>query len=192
MASVFGDFKAAHALRSGPLLAAALTPAATPEEPRRLLDFYRVTNSANSEGDIRQRLLYDRHTGVKLSKQQGSSWVSVVNAFWVTVSELVKLEEYPQRGSWLKVFEAWKEFVNQLIRGYSNNHFQSWTIPCLYMAGKYLRAFAIKADASDASQNAGSFGNGFQDDVVSTEKNANLEDTARTINRMFTLCISDR
>ncbi|EEA21623.1 COP9 signalosome (CSN) subunit [Talaromyces marneffei ATCC 18224] len=193
MASVFADFKAAHVLQSGPILAAALTPAATPEDPHRLLDFVRVTNSANSEGDIRHHLLYDRQTGVKLTKQQGNSWVSVVNAFWVTAAELVKIEEYSPRGSWLKVFEAWKEFVNQLIRGYSNNQFPSWTIPCLYVAGKYLRAFAIKADASDASQNTPGFGNGFQDDVVSNaDKNANLEDAARTINRMFTLCLGDR
>ena len=193
MASIFGDFKAAHTLQSGPILAAALPPAATPEDPHRLLDFVRVTNSANSEGDIRHRLLYDRQTGVKLTKQQGNAWVSVVNAFWVTAAELVKIEEYSPRGSWLKVFEAWKEYVNQLIRGYSNNHFQSWTIPCLYVAGKYLRAFAIKADASDASQSTAGFGNGFQDDVVSNaEKNANLEDAARTINRMFTLCLGDR
>ncbi|KAH8700550.1 hypothetical protein BGW36DRAFT_395617 [Talaromyces proteolyticus] len=192
MASVFADFKAGHTQQSGPLLAAALTPAATAQDPNRLLDFYYITNSASSEGDLRHHLLYDRRTGVKLSKQQGNAWVNVFNAFWATIAELVKVQQ-EARGSWLKVFEAWKEFTNQLIRGYSSNHFQSWTIPCLYVAGKYLRSFAIKADAADSSQNAASFGNGFQDDVVSNvEKNANLEDAARTINRMFTLCLSDR
>lgn len=194
MASVFRDFKAAHTLQSGPILAAALTPASTQQDPNRLLDFVRVTNSVNAEGDIRHHLLYDKRTGVKLTKQQGNAWVNVVHAFWVTAAEVVHLDDQSSsRGSWLKVFEAWKEFVSQLIRGYSNNHFPSWTIPCLYVAGKYLRVFAIKADASDTSQVAGDFNQGFQDDVVSNvDKNAHLEDAARTINRMFTLCLGDR
>ncbi len=34
-----------------------------------------------------------------------------------------------------------------LIRGYNNQGFEAWTIPCLYVAeGKHLRIFAIKAD----------------------------------------------
>jgi hypothetical protein len=36
-------------------------------------------------------------------------------------------------------------------------------------------------------------GFGFQDDIAAdVEKNANLEEAARVINRMFTLCLSDR
>lgn len=192
MASVFADFKAGHAQRSGPRLAAALTPVATANDRNRLMDFYQMTNSAHSEEDIRHRLLHDKRTGTKLNKQQGNAWVQVFNAYWITISELVQVQQ--GQGSWLKVFEAWKELTNQLIRGYSSNHFAAWTIHCLYAAGKYLRAFAIKADSvSDSSQNAGAFGNGFQDDIVSNvEKNANLEDAARTINRMFTLCLGDR
>lgn len=193
MASVFADFKAGHAQQSGRLLAAALTPVATANDRNRLLDFYRITNSAHSEGDIRHHLLHDKRTGTKLAKQQGNAWVQVFNAYWITISELVKVQQ--EQGSWLKVFEAWKELTNQLIRGYSSNQFAAWTIQCLYVAGKYLRAFAIKADAvadSSQSQNAGAFGSGFQEDDVNVEKNANLEDAARTINRMFTLCLNDR
>ncbi|OKL59401.1 Protein CSN12-like protein [Talaromyces atroroseus] len=186
----FADFKAAFALQSGPLLAAVFTPESPPEDPYRLEDFRNFSNPVNAEGDIRRYLLQDKHTGVKLNKPQGHAWVNVVNAYWAAIGELNKAYVY---GTWLKALEAWKEFVNHVIRGYSNNHFPAWTIPLLYVAGKYLRAFAMKADASVASQNDGGFGNGFQEDVVSNnDKNANLEDAARIINRMFTLCLGDR
>ncbi|KAL1988021.1 hypothetical protein VTN96DRAFT_1545 [Rasamsonia emersonii] len=192
MASVFADFKAAQTAGSGPQLAAAITPTATPEDPDRLRSFYNSTNSAKASTDIRHFLLQDRTTGVKLPKQEGNAWVNIFTAFWTAAGEIVKLEESSPEGSWSKVFEAWKEVANQLIRGYSTGSLQAWTVPCLYVVGKYLRAFAIKADA-ESSQDPGSFGNGFQDDVVANvEKNAQLEEAARTINRMFTLCLSDR
>ena len=38
-----------------------------------------------------------------------------------------------------------------LIRGYTNCGFEAWTVPCLYVAGKYMRIFAIKADEGAAS-----------------------------------------
>lgn len=61
----------------------------------------------------------------------------------------------------------------------------------MYTVGKYMRTFAINADLEAASQ--GSAGFGFQDDIAAdVEKNANLEEAARVINRMFTLCLSDR
>jgi COP9 signalosome complex subunit 12 len=186
--SFFSDFKAAFALQSGPLLAAAFTPEPTVEEPHRLVDLHRFTNSVAAEKDIRRCLLNDRDTGVKsLTKQQGTAWLNVVNAYWLAVDEILKASLH---GTWWKPLDAWKEFVNQVIRGYSNNHFPAWTIPVLYVAGKYLRAFAIRADAcSDAP----GFDNGFQEDVISSNgRNANLEDAARTINRMFTLCLGDR
>lgn len=80
--------------------------------------------------------------------------------------------------------------ANAIIRGYSTGCFDAWTIPCLYVTGKYLRVFAIKADntggrASDATD--------FQDDFnPDAGKNEKLEDSARVLNRMFQLCVSDR
>jgi hypothetical protein len=93
--------------------------------------------------------------------------------------------------SWNKVYEAWKEMTNALIRGYTNYGFEAWTVPCLYVAGKYMRVFAIKADESAAN------GNGlpthFGDDISpEAEKNENLQDAARQLNRIFTICLSDR
>lgn len=105
---------------------------------------------------------------------------------------MLKCEEGRRGASAIAVFAAWKKLANALIRGYSGSAaIPAWTLPCLYTVGKYLRTFAIKADIEAASQGSASFG--FQDDVAADiEKNANLEEAARIINRMFTLCLSDR
>ncbi|KAL1971847.1 hypothetical protein VTN31DRAFT_1935 [Thermomyces dupontii] len=190
--SILSDFKAAHAQGSGPLLAAALTPEATPEDPDRLHAFYYSTNSATCQADIQRALLHDRSRGVKLPKQEGNAWVNVFTAYWKAAGELVKLQQSPQEGNWVKVFEAWNDVTQQLIRGYSTGSFSAWTIPCLYVVGKYLRSFAMKADA-ESSSDPTAYQTAFQDDVVAeTDKNVRLEEAARTINRMFTLCLTDR
>lgn len=116
-------------------------------------------------------------------------------AYWKAVGEILDAESMRNEANWPKVYEAWKEVANVLIRGYSSAGFQAWTVPCLYVVGQYLRIFAIRADASikNSSQD-GVFGAGsFQDDIVGDySKNERLEDAARIINRIFTLCISDR
>jgi hypothetical protein len=92
---------------------------------------------------------------------------------------------------WTKVYEAWKEMANALIRGYNSAGFEAWTIPCLYVTGKYLRLFAIRADKE--TQKFGKFGADFQDDFdPESGKNDQLEDAARVLNRMFQTCITDR
>ncbi|KAL2007832.1 hypothetical protein VTN00DRAFT_7814 [Thermoascus crustaceus] len=193
MASVFADFKEAQVIGSGPLLAAALTPVAPPEHPDRLLSFYYSFNAANVSSDLRHTLFQDRNTGVKLPKQEQNAWVDIFTAFWKAVGEILKFDESPPRGSWAKTFDAWKEVANLLIRGYSSGGLQAWTVPCLYVVGKYLRTFAIKADAESSSQDSVAYDDGFQDDVVADfGKNIRLEEAARIINRMFTLCLSDR
>lgn len=94
--------------------------------------------------------------------------------------------------SWTSVYEGWKELTNQLIRAYTNCEFESWTVPCLYVAGKYLRIFAIKADEGAAANGTTAITN-FQDDISpEAEKNEKLEDAARQLNRIFQLCLSDR
>jgi hypothetical protein len=81
--------------------------------------------------------------------------------------------------------------ANAVIRGYSSGSFEAWTVPCLYVTGKYLRIFAIKADESAGSNvdNALDFQDDFNPDAG---KNQKLEDAARVLNRMFQLCVSDR
>lgn len=89
------------------------------------------------------------------------------------------------------MYEAWKEMALALVRGYNNAEFEAWTVPCLYVTGKYLRIFAIKADSETESN--GAVGADFQDDFdPESGKNDKLEDAARLLNKMFQLCLSDR
>ena len=85
--------------------------------------------------------------------------------------------------------------MSNLVRGYQNYGFEAWTIPCLYVAGKNLRTFAIRADDERNSNNASLdvAGNSYQDDFdPETERHQQLTDCARQLNRVFNLCLSDR
>lgn len=82
-----------------------------------------------------------------------------------------------------------------LIRGYNSHAFAAWTIPSLYMVGKYLRLFAIKSDeernrmANDPTAGA----NLMQDDFDSeAAKQGQLRDCEQHLKRIFTLCLNDR
>ena len=199
MDEIFADFRAAQTIGSGPLLSTTLIPIAPPTSPNRLYAFSRSTNPFSVGPDIRAQILYNQDASFRLSKAEGNAWIDVYVAYWKAIKELLAAEDADVRsrsddGVWAKVYEAWKEMTNALIRGYSNGGFQAWTVPCLYVAGKYLRAFAIKADerAREKKGNV-TFNAGFQDDIVGDYgKNDKLEDAARLINRIFTLCISDR
>jgi COP9 signalosome complex subunit 12 len=194
MRTLFHDFKHSHHLRSGPLLATTITPFAPPTEPARLQNFYYGFNSFNISSELRTGLLTPK-AELRLPKVEGNAWVDLYVAYSKALGEILLAESTVSQANWSKVYEAWKEVANVLIRGYSNAGFQAWTVPCLYVVGRYLRIFAIKADESlrgsrdDVSFPAG----GFQDDVTGeVGKNEKLEDAARVINRIFTLCISDR
>lgn len=189
MASIFADFKQGYVDGSGYQLAAALSPIAPPEDPDRFFSFYDYfSNKQSLRADLQFSLF--KAQGLKLPKQEQNVWVDIFLSFWKVVGELVKFDESPDRASWVNTFDAWKELSNTLMRGYSSGVLHAWTVPCLYVVGKYLRAFAIRADMELTSE---SFGNRFQDDVLDDfAKNEKLEDAARIINRMFTLCLSDR
>lgn len=94
------------------------------------------------------------------------------------------------QAQWAIVYESWKELTNTVYRGYTNGEFEAWTVPCMYVVGKYLRIFAIKAD-EQASALGISNGLG-QDENSEVDKNEKLEDAARTLNRFFQLCLADR
>ncbi|WEW58309.1 COP9 signalosome (CSN) subunit [Emydomyces testavorans] len=192
MTALFAQFRDAQFSGSGAALADVLTPADTPSQPDRLSSFYHFTDSINVASDVRYALLDDRLTGTKFPKLEGNAWVDIFVAFWKTAAELVKFDEHPEKASWNHVFACWKEVANLVIKGYSSCGFQAWTLPCLYVNGKYLRTFAIKADAeSEASPEAPK--SSFQEDVVSdVHRNKSLEEASRIINRMFTLCLHDR
>ena len=114
-------------------------------------------------------------------------------SLWKCIKELTALE-HGHGGDWLKAFDAYKDVCNQLLKGYTHNGFQSWTVPCLYMTGKYLRIIAMKADRQSSNNTNGDiFAQGLAEDIVDTSsKNEKLEAAAWIINRMFQVCLSDR
>jgi COP9 signalosome complex subunit 12 len=194
MDNVFVDFREAHQIWSGPHLATTLLPINPDSNPNRLISFYRDSEESKIQADIRYHV-----NAIRLSNAESKAWVDVYIAFWKALGELLPAEKLMRGGrgtdaDWISVYEAWKELSNALIRGYTNGGFQAWTVPCLYVAGKYLRIFAIKADEqSTRKKGVNTFTSGFQEDVVGDlGKNEKLEDAARVINRIFTLCISDR
>lgn len=89
------------------------------------------------------------------------------------------------------MYDAWKDVATSLTRGYTSCEFEAWTVPCLYVVGKYLRIFAVKADEGTGSGNEAV--TTFQDDFSSeAEKNEKLEDAARQLNKIFQICLADR
>lgn len=100
------------------------------------------------------------------------------------------------QNAWTKVYEAWKELTSVLIRGYNNHNFAAWTIPSLYMVGKYLRIFAIKSDEereNSATLNQPTTFNPMQEELEpDMDKQSQLRDCEQHLKRIFTLCLNDR
>ncbi|TAQ86388.1 hypothetical protein B7494_g5290 [Chlorociboria aeruginascens] len=194
MDTVFEDFKATYNGGRGYDLSMTISPLDPPSNPNRLHSFFTSTNFQNARKDFQYRILYDNsYIPFGMSTDEGEGWVDVYYAYWKAVGEILKTEAAEKNNakpSWSKVYEAWKEMTTALIRGYTNCGFPAWTVPCLYVAGKYMRIFAIKAD--DSAGTNGSV-NALQDDLnPEGEKNEKLEDAARHLNRIFNICLSDR
>lgn len=193
MTTFFTDFKEAQQTGDGRLLADTISPFGSIQNTQWLFSFAQLSTYQTVSADMRYHLLQDRSTKVTLPKAEGSAWVEIFVALWNTIKALLSVQSVGQQGKWLPVFKAYKELANLLIRGYSNHGFQAWTVPCLSAVGKYLRAFAMKADQEAKNQDLMTFGDGLQDDVVGNfGKNERLEEAAWVINRMFTICLSDR
>lgn len=189
---LFQNFEQAQRDGSGPLLSTTILPLAPSDDPNRLRTLFSSANSLSIQQVIRTGLLAHSNTEIRFSKAEGNAWVDVYVAFWKAIGELVAAEE-SVRPQWEKVYEAWKEVTNVLIKGYSSAGFEAWTVPCLYVAGRYLRIFAIKADESPRSKNVVGLSTVMQDDIAGDwGRNDRLEDAARVINRIFNLSISDR
>jgi COP9 signalosome complex subunit 12 len=194
MGSLFADFHEAQRVGDGRLLASCLAPVDTLQDPYRLQSLAQLSNYQTVSADIRYHLVQDRNA-TKLPKPEANAWVDIFVAHWKCVKELVGICSGNGTGDWAKAFDAYKELCNHLVRGYTNFGFQSWTVPCLYIAGKYIRMIAMKADSEGKAKdgNGDVFAGGFSDDIMGdTNKNEKLEQAAWTINRMFTVCLSDR
>lgn len=206
-------FRIAHNTSNGYLLASTLTPSAPPENPAYLYDL-RSSSSPNAiSADVRYATVYNSSIDFS-SKAEANAWMDIYVAFYNSILEIIKAEELENqwkraKGSrvretdgarqWGVVYNAWKEVVNATVRGYAGQAgFAAWSVPTLYVVGRHLRAFAIRADdwgrrARDAGQaELDGGGGGFGEDVEEGGENEKLEDAARLINRIFGICISDR
>ncbi|KAK3394437.1 protein CSN12 [Podospora didyma] len=199
MDSIFDKFAEAQLNRNGYRLAKTLSPDLPNEE------LYSIWNSCNAH-DVRailKRSIQNTATGMdKLPHQEVAGWVEVYYTYWKAVGELLAVQgpsvaygKQFQPSSWTKVFAAWTDLLSALIRGYLSQGFEAWTIPCLYVAGKHLRVFAIKAD-DERNKNSSldiTAGGNFQDDFnPEAEQHAKLEDCARQLQKIFNLCLNDR
>ena len=192
MESVLQIFKNAYHTRSGPLLSTTLDPFAPASDPQRWLNFYNSAYASSVSQVIRSAFASRTNLEPRLSKSECNAWTEVYVAHWKTIGQILSAEREHQP-RWNEVFEAWKEVANAMIRGYNSAGFEAWTVPCLYIVGRYLRVFAIKADETSKQSGYAGAGKVLQDDMISdTPVNEKLEEAARIINRIFTLCISDR
>lgn len=192
MSILFSDFHEAYRSGNGPLLATCLAPNNSVSDPTRLWSFSQLSNYQTIEADIRYHVVQDRNA-VKLPKQEANQWIQIFVSLWKCIREL-DLIQSGHGGDWNTAFKAYREVCINLNRGYQSAGFQFWTIPCMYTAGKYLRAIAIKADvdAANAAANSNGFTNGLQEDIADEgEKNERLTDAARVLQQMLSVCRTD-
>ena len=196
MDAIFDDFARAQNNEKGYDLANTIRPEPPKTDAARLYNFHRSTNAYSLQTDLKYKLQYN--PDLKLPKPEINAWIEVFTVYHNFIGGLLAAEEVQNAGArnadWSAVYEGWKEVVNALLRGYTSGAFEAWTIPCLYVAGKYLRVFAIKADDSLASQrDSGMAFSAIEEDAFGTgSKHEKLEDAARQINRIFGMCITDR
>ncbi|KAI6783149.1 Protein CSN12 [Emericellopsis cladophorae] len=192
MNELFEDFAKARQARNGYELAQTLSPVPPTNKPHRLIRVSQSTNSHSVKGDIKHYIKTSVSHRGKLSQDALTGWVEVYAAYWKAIEEILAGEH--GKSSWNKVYEAWKDLTSMLVRGYNNFGFEAWTIPSLYMVGKYLRLFAIKADAepkrrTPAHQGFMLIGDDFDPDA---EKQSQLRDAEQHLKRIFSLCLTDR
>ncbi|KAL1878615.1 hypothetical protein VTK73DRAFT_7696 [Phialemonium thermophilum] len=195
METIFQEFGESFANRNGYQLSQTLTP----ELPNDLLrEIWKSTNHEEARTLLKRGLQASssRSSAFSLSHEELKGWVDVFFAYWKAIGELLAVQNRGKT-TWTTVYDAWRDLCSALIRGYNAHGFEAWTVPCLYVAGKHLRVFAIKADDERNSGNGGllneNAGTSFQDDFdPESEKHQQLEDCARQLNRIFNLCLSDR
>lgn len=197
MDSVLLEFKAAQLKGDGYALAAAFSPVGPAKDPGRLYRFYKSTSPFDVQNSIRAAIVYDND--LQLDRNEATAWVDAFVAYWKAVGAVLAAEEAHNSGSlkgseWGNVYENWKDLANCFIKNHTAAVFPAWTLPCLYLAGRYLRLFAIKADGqANKEQGNVTFSSTIGDDIVATTaKNERLEDAARQLSRIFQACAQDR
>lgn len=180
---------------NGWALATTITPVAPPEDPGRLYSIHHGASKYNIRSTVGEHIADDPN----LSDKEVTAWVDIFEAYYNTVGELLAAEEASNTGKpmdspFARVFEAWKEFSNQLIHGYKTYDIPAWTIPCLYVAAEYLRKFAIQADEQiKVNGDSSMLSTSYDDEIMGdSDENHYLQEAARQINQIFSTAISDR
>jgi hypothetical protein len=93
MDAVFDAFKRAFNDGLGYDLSMTLSPVAPPDQPGRLVAFYRSTNFATAKKDFQYRIIWDKANGFAIEADQGNGWVDLYVAYWKAVGEILKAEE---------------------------------------------------------------------------------------------------
>ncbi|KAI1502496.1 PCI domain-containing protein [Biscogniauxia marginata] len=194
MDGLIHEFRAAYAGMKGDQLAETLRPD-TRLHANQLRALWGRGDFHAATADLEFLFKHD-HSRVRLaSKDETEGWLAIYFSYWKAVGEILAVEGLLNdvKSSWAKVYDAWRELTLLVIRGYTNHAFENWTIPCLYVAGKYLRLFAIRADAERNSSSNDTATTNFRDDLDPTaEENKQLHDCASHLTRIFQICLTDR
>ncbi|OTB02992.1 hypothetical protein M426DRAFT_322221 [Hypoxylon sp. CI-4A] len=193
MDSLIHEFRAAFTEMKGDRLAETLRPDIQ-NHPDRLSVIWGRGSTRDVTSDL-NFLFYSDPTRPRMSQEESIGWVELYLSYWKAVGEILAVEglRNDKKSSWTKVYEAWKELTLLVIRGYTHHDFENWTIPCLYVAGRYLRLFAIRADEERKNSSEDTDDTVMQDDFdPEYEEHKMLEDCTRHLNRIFQTCLNDR
>ncbi|KYK55896.1 PCI domain-containing protein [Drechmeria coniospora] len=193
MNELIQEFVKAQELHNGYFLAQTISPVPPQQDPDRLRTVWQSTNAHSVKGDIKNLVKTRTSRRIRLDNDLVNGWVAVYESYWKAVGVILAGEG--GKSSWTEVYEAWKNLTSNLIRGYNSFGFEAWTIPSLYMVGKYLRLFAIKSDDERKRNSTDLAGAAslMQDDFeADSEQQAQLRDCEQHLKRIFTLCLNDR
>lgn len=93
MNPIFEGFGEAYEKGNGYLLSETLSPIPPPSQPQRLYNFFRSTNFAAAQKDIKQQIL-----PFKLDPDESKGWIDIYHAYWKAVGEVLNAEN-AQKGN---------------------------------------------------------------------------------------------
>ena len=196
MQAALAPFQEAHATALAQPVANFFSPVPPVQDPGRLYDFFRASNDAQIEGDVRYVLKHNKTT--LMTQKESGACTDIIVSYWRAVKEIIKADEASNQGrlaerQYVAVYDAWKDLTGNFIKHISGGALPAWAIFTLYFTANHLRRIAIKADEQLANSKPTTVNNSFSDDIVSTvAQNQKLEEAARVFNRIFALCLGDR
>jgi hypothetical protein len=196
MQAALEPFHQAYATGVAQPVADFLSPRAPAGDPGRLYGFYRASNHAKIEGDVRYALKY--HKTTRMSNQESGAWVDIVVSYWRAVEQIIQADEAANQDrlgdrQYVAVYDAWKDLTSTFIKHISGGQLPHWAIMTLYFTANHLRKIAIRADEQLAKAKPVTAVSSFSDDIVAqVARNEKLEEAARVFNRVFALCLGDR